>query len=102
MDPAEPAGGLAICLNRSIRGAVRRNRLKRITRVAVDSLVPFVKKGLLAGIFPADRFDRLKPEERTRAIRELFEKANLLESEDRAIHSPDDGAAPRTDGFKQK
>lgn len=58
--------------------ATRRNRLRRIFREEVRSLLPKIKKGFDCAFWVRKRSLEVEPEEVRRAVREALKKAGLL------------------------
>jgi ribonuclease P protein component len=69
---------VAICVSRSVRPAVARNRLKRIIREAVNESVSKIQPGFYIGLLPKPSFAGLNPSERKSQIESLLRKAGLL------------------------
>jgi ribonuclease P protein component len=68
-----------ICVSRKTGKAVRRNRLRRVTRESLDPMIPDIRTGHFVALFPGRSFSQLPPAERTRALGGVFRKARLLE-----------------------
>ena len=60
------------------KSAVQRNKLKRMARASVLKILPRLKENRLAVIFFKEKNQRAKFSEIEAAIRELFQKAGLL------------------------
>ena len=78
---AEAAGEgtrFVVCISRKTGKAVRRNRLRRITRESLDAMIPDIRTGHFVALFPGRSFSQLPPGERTRALGGVFRKARLL------------------------
>ena len=73
---------LAVCISRKTASrAVDRNRLKRITRVALDPHIAAMQTGYYVAFFPRPRFETLTPEERSQAVGALIRRAGLFASQ---------------------
>jgi ribonuclease P protein component len=67
----------AICVSKKIGKAVRRNRLRRVTRESLDPMVSVVRKGHHVALFPGRRFLELAPGERERTLARALKRAGL-------------------------
>lgn len=67
-----------ICVSRKAGNAVRRNRLRRVTRESLDPMIPDIRNGHFVALFPGRSFSNLAPLERSRALGTVFRKARLI------------------------
>ncbi|MCR9143548.1 MAG: ribonuclease P protein component [bacterium] len=67
-----------VCVSRKTGKAVRRNRLRRITRESLDPMIPDIRTGHFVALFPGRSFSQQTPDDRSRALSGLLKKARLL------------------------
>lgn len=73
---------LAVCISRKTAArAVDRNRLRRVTRAALDGFVPRLKSGHYVALFPRKAFESFPADVRVQFVGDLLRRTGLLVDE---------------------
>lgn len=68
----------AVCVSRKAGKATVRNRIRRVTREALDDLVELAPPGRYIAVFPRREFAECPSNERSRRLRKVLRRAGLL------------------------